>query len=168
MTIDDVVAREEIRSVLLRYHRAMDQVDDELGASIFHEDGTGDYGPDIFSGSGRELIRWLNEYNRTLVTSHHQMSNVSIEVEGDRAASETYVTATLIRPEGDDYVVRSVYGRYIDRLSRRGGRWAIDHRHYRRDFYYEQSIDGVVVGASAARDGSDESYRALGEIADAR
>lgn len=166
MNIEDISAREDIREVIGRYFRAMDRVDSPLGYSIFHEDGTGDYGPDIFSGPGRALIDWLNDYNETLITSHHQMSNCTIEVDGDRAAAETYVTATLIKPgTSATYAVRRVYGRYLDRLSRRDGRWAIDHRHYRRDFYWEEERDAVWVGDSAARDDSDPSYAMLRSIA---
>jgi hypothetical protein len=164
MNLDEVQAREEIREVVTRYFRAMDRVDDELGYSIFHEDGTGDYGPGIFSGPARELIDWLNAYNRTLVTSHHQMSNSTIEVAGDRAASETYVTATLLTAHGDGHIVRRVHGRYIDRLSKRGGRWAIDHRFYRRDFFWEEHVDEISIGESAARTLEDPSYLAFASL----
>ncbi|UFS58346.1 nuclear transport factor 2 family protein [Subtercola endophyticus] len=163
MTLDDVIAQQEIQNVLLRYFRAMDRVDNEIGYSIFHEDGVGDYGPGIFTGSGHDLIDWLNEYNRTLVTSHHQMSNYTIEVNGDHAASETYVNATLIRQEGDDFIVRSVYGRYLDALSKRDGRWAIDSRFYRRDFVYEQIVADITIGESSARLPDDRSYALFAE-----
>ncbi|MTD12422.1 nuclear transport factor 2 family protein [Nakamurella sp. YIM 132087] len=160
----DVVAKAEIHEVLLRYFRAMDRIDDELGCSIFHEDGTGDYGADIFSGSGPDLIRWLNDYNRTLLASHHQMSNATIEVSGDAAASETYVTATLVMPAPQGvghHVVRRVHGRYLDALSRRNGRWAIDHRRYRRDFFWEETVAGLTIGSGADRTPSDQSYAHL-------
>jgi hypothetical protein len=161
MQLEEMSAREAIREVVSRYFRAMDRVDDELGYSIFHDDGYGDYGPGIFAGPGRELIDWLNAYNRTLVTSHHQMSNCTIRVQGDKAASETYVTAALVRSDEAGYVLRRVYGRYIDRLSRRDGRWAIDHRFYRRDFYWEERVDGIFIGDSATRTPEDPSYRAF-------
>ncbi|WAH97752.1 nuclear transport factor 2 family protein [Arthrobacter sp. MMS18-M83] len=164
MTLDDVIAQQEIQNVLLRYFRAMDRVGNEIGYSIFHDDGVGDYGPGIFSGPGRELIEWLNVYNRTLITSHHQMSNSTIEVNGDLAASETYVNATLIRQEGGDYMVRSVYGRYIDKLSKRDGRWAIDSRFYRRDFFYEQKVADITIGESSSRTADDPSYAAFAEL----
>lgn len=165
MDIEELTAREEIQEVVSRYFRAMDRVDDELGYSIFHDDGYGDYGPGIFSGPGRELIDWLNDYNRTLVTSHHQMSNCTISVQGDRAASETYVTATLVRADDEGHVLRRVYGRYIDTLSRRDGRWAIDHRFYRRDFFWEERVDGISIGASATRTTEDPSYAAFASLA---
>jgi hypothetical protein len=165
MELAELLAREEIREVISRYFRAMDRVDDELGYSIFHEDGFGDYGPGIFTGPGRELIDWLNEYNRTLEASHHQMSNCTIHISGDRAATETYVTATLIRADQDGRVVRRVYGRYIDRMSRRAGRWAIDHRYYRRDFFWEERVGSISIGESAARTSEDPSYMAFGSLA---
>lgn len=163
MNVEEVAAREEVREVIGRYFRAMDQVDSPLGYSIFHEDGTGDYGPGIFSGPGRALIDWLNEYNRTLVASHHQMSNCTITVDGDRAAAETYVTATLLRPSpgGSGHIVRRVYGRYLDSLTRRDGRWAIAHRYYRRDFFWEEAHADLSIGESASRDGTDPSYAIL-------
>lgn len=161
MQLEELTAREEIREVVSRYFRAMDRVDDELGYSIFHEDGHGDYGPGIFSGPGRELIDWLNAYNRTLVTSHHQMSNCTIRVHGERAASETYVTATLVRADETGHVLRRVHGRYIDRLSLRDGRWAIDHRFYRRHFFWEERVDGISIGDSATRTPEDPSYAAF-------
>jgi hypothetical protein len=164
MELEELTARAEIHEVVSRYFRAMDRVDDELGYSIFHDDGYGDYGPGIFSGPGRELIDWLNAYNRTLVTSHHQMSNCTIRVQGARAASETYVTATLVRVDEDGHVLRRVYGRYIDRLSRRNGRWAIDHRYYRRDFFWEERADGISIGESATRTTEDPSYVAFASL----
>jgi hypothetical protein len=163
MTTDELTARAEIAQVLLRYFRAMDRVDDELGFSIFHDGGTGDYGPDIFVGTGPDLIRWLNDYNRTLLASHHQMSNSTVTVDGSTAGAETYVTATLITPspEPGAHVVRHVYGRYLDQLSRRDGRWAIDHRHYRRDFYWEETVPGLTLGETAGRTPGDRSYAVL-------
>ena len=164
MDIDELTARAEIEEVVSRYFRAMDRVDDELGYSIFHEDGYGDYGPGIFSGPGRELIDWLNDYNRTLVTSHHQMSNCTIRVQGDKAASETYVTATLVRADDEGHVVRRVHGRYIDTLSRRDGRWAIDHRYYRRDFFWEERGHDVSIGESVSRTTADQSYATFASV----
>ncbi len=165
MDIRELADREEIRAVVLRYFRAMDRVDDELGFSIFHEDGTGDYGADIFAGSGRDLIRWLNEYNRTLIHSHHQMSNCTIEVDGDRAVAETYVTATLVKAAGDGgRIVRRVYGRQLDRFSRRDGRWGIDHRFYRRDFFWEERHDDVWVADEDARMSGDPSYALMDSL----
>ncbi|MGP3533991.1 nuclear transport factor 2 family protein [Microbacterium sp. RD1] len=159
MSVDELLAKAEIMEVLTKYFRAMDRVDDEIGFEIFHDDATGDYGPDIFQGSGRDLIVWLNDYNRTLVTSHHQMSNVTIHLAGNRATSETYVEANLIRRDDTGYVVRHVHGRYLDRLSTRDGRWAIDHRHYRRDFVWEERQPDVVIGESYIRSREDRSYQ---------
>jgi hypothetical protein len=58
---------------------------------------------------------------------------VSIQLDGDRATSESYVTAAN-RIKGADlvYVIR---GRYRDRWSRRDGEWRIDARHFVTDLW---------------------------------
>lgn len=57
------------------------------------------------------------------------MTNILVEVDGDEAHSESYVTVALgfAHHDGDtiDTVARA---RYFDTWSRRDGRWAIDHR----------------------------------------
>jgi hypothetical protein len=57
------------------------------------------------------------------------VTNILVEVDGDEAHSESYVTVALgfAHHDGDtiDTVARA---RYFDTWSRRDGRWAIDHR----------------------------------------
>lgn len=48
--------REAITDAIYRYCRAMDRIDPELGRSVWHPDGTADYGPGRFSGNGREIV----------------------------------------------------------------------------------------------------------------
>jgi hypothetical protein len=60
----------------------------------------------------------------------HQISNSLVELNGDTATSESYVTVLLwMYPneagERTEIVAR---GRYLDRWSCRNERWAIDHR----------------------------------------
>jgi hypothetical protein len=54
---------------------------------------------------------------------------VLVDVDGERATSESYITA-CVRAGGTDVVVR---GRYSDTWSRRAGEWRIDDRRYRHD-----------------------------------
>ena len=49
--------RQEITDLIYRYCRAMDRMDHEQGYAIWHEDGTADYGPDVFQGTGQGLHR---------------------------------------------------------------------------------------------------------------
>src|SRR3546814_7499948 len=73
------------------------------------------------------------QHRHTLMHSH-QISNVIIELDGDRAGSESYVTATLrVRRDGQ-LKQMSVWSRYVDQWSRRDGRWGLDQRLAIRDF----------------------------------
>ena len=49
----------------------------------------------------------------------HQVSNILIELDGDRAGSEAYVTASLRVRSGEGIQQITVWGRYVDRWSRR-------------------------------------------------
>jgi hypothetical protein len=126
--LDTLVAKQEIADVLYRYCHAVDRIDPELGAMIWHDDGLARY-DGIFEGTGPEFMEFVFEQHRNCDATSHQLTNMLIEVEGDRATSESYVTA-CIRAVGVDIVVR---GRYIDTWSCRAGEWRIDERRYTND-----------------------------------
>lgn len=153
--------RQTITELIYRYSRAMDRIDAELGYSIWHEDAVVDYG-DYYRGSARGFIdRVCQEHLHALYHSH-QMSNITIELDGDHAGSETYQT-TNMRFMLDGHVKQiTVWGRYIDQWSRRDGRWAIDKRISVRDF---DEIREVVpmsgLETEGSRDHNDPSYHVL-------
>ena len=49
-------------------------------------------------------------------------------------------------------------GRYLDRWSRREGRWAIDRRVYLHDFGGVREITGSTLPETGRRDRADPSY----------
>jgi len=74
-------------------------------------------------------MEWvLDSMSRTECRSH-LLTNVLIEVDGDRATSESCIYA-LRRMDGNDVVT---FGHFSDAWSRRDGAWRIDERHYKRD-----------------------------------
>jgi hypothetical protein len=153
--------RECIRRQLYAYCRAVDRLDAPLGYRVWHDDGTAHYGP-MFNGTGRGFIDWVIEQHRGLEAHSHQIANVLIELDGDRASSEAYVTAALRARRDGRLLQIDVRGRYLDRWARRDGRWAIAHRDYIHDF-----DDVRIVAASQAegwgrRDREDLSYRLPG------
>ena len=92
----------------------------------------------------------------------HQMTNILIELDGDQAASETYVTVVL-RTRADAALDIFVRGRYLDRWSRRDGVWAIDHRIHVPDHTTTLPVpEPVLSESSGARDRSDPSYPLFG------
>jgi hypothetical protein len=127
-SVETLIDKQAITEVLYRYCHAVDRIDPELGSQIWHPDGLAHY-EGIFEGTGRGFIDFVFESHRQADATSHQLTNMLIAVEGDRATSESYVTA-CIRTGDNDIVVR---GRYSDTWSRRSGQWRIDDRRYRHD-----------------------------------
>lgn len=124
---------------LHQYCYAMDRIDYELGYDVWHPGGTADYG-DIFRGTGREFVDWVQAQHKRMNGRSHQVTNIRIELDGDHATSEAYVTACL-RFKRHDNVVR---GRYLDTWSRRDGEWRIDARRYEDDIVQIVPIVPIV------------------------
>jgi hypothetical protein len=157
-----VADRQAISDQIYRYCRAMDRIDAELGYSVWHEDGTADYGPEVFQGSGRGFIDFVCAQHRKTLTHVHQVTNIIIELDGERAGSESYVVSDLRAGGGDQVKQITTWGRYIDKWSKRDGRWAIDARIAIRDFAEVRDVTPAPLPERGARDASDPSYAVLG------
>ena len=92
----------------------------------------------MFEGTGAELMDFVFAQHRKADATSHP-ANVLIDVQGDRAMSESYVTA-CIRTGGHDITVR---GGYSDRWSCRSGQWGIDERRYRHDIVQSSPAPGL-------------------------
>lgn len=153
--------REAIADQLYRYCRAMDRIDHALGYAVWHEDGTADYGADIFVGSGRGFVDHVCVQHAQTLSHSHQLANVIIELDGAKAASESAVTATLRIAREGKLMHITVWSRYVDTWSKRGGRWAIDHRIAINDFDEIREITPLRSITRGSRDRSDPSYTIL-------
>ena len=129
-TLDTLIAKQAITETLHRYCYAVDRPDPTLGAKIWHPDGMAHYGPKIFEGTAADYLKQVFELHRLAKGTSHQLTNIMISVDGDRATSESYVHACIRMEDGNDIVVR---GRYLDTWSCRGGDWRIDERRYEND-----------------------------------
>ena len=162
-TTEELIAKQEITEVIYSYCRAVDRLDFELASTLWHPDGTTVY-EGAFEGTGADFVAGMKKTHEERFVGHsHQVSNILIELDGDRATSESYVTATLrTRPEEEhgEYVVR---GRYIDTWSRRDSRWAIDHRLFVFDMSEMRTIQPPYHQASeSSRRGEDDGSYAAG------
>lgn len=160
-TLSQLSDRRDIHDQITRYCRAMDRMDQALGYAVWHEDGTADYGAANFVGLGREFIDHVNRQHAHLLAHSHQVTNVLIELDGERAGSEAYCTATLQMQRGDKRMRMLVHSRYVDRWSKRGGRWAIDHRIALMDLAEVAEVTPMPLHLKGARDPSDPSYAVL-------
>ncbi|GAA0314268.1 hypothetical protein GCM10009087_25840 [Sphingomonas oligophenolica] len=162
MDIQALADRQAISDLIYAYCRSVDRLDVPLGHSIWHEDGQADYGPEVYQGDGRGVIDHICAQHRHTLHHSHQVSNILIELDGDRAGSEAYVTATLRMMRGEKLLQMSVWSRYIDSWSRRDGRWGLDNRLAIRDFDEVREVTEMDRHEMGARDSSDPSYAVLG------
>ncbi|MER5787305.1 nuclear transport factor 2 family protein [Streptomyces sp. NPDC001980] len=159
--ITRLAAKQEITEVLYRYCRGLDRMDRALADTVWHPDGTADYGPS-YRGSAAGFLDFVWPYHAQLAAHSHLVSNALVEVDeaAGTAASEAYVSVWLRTRPADGHVTDLFHrGRYVDRWSRRAGVWAIDHRVYVGDLYREVTHATEAAEApSGRRDDTDPSY----------
>lgn len=149
-----------IMDKVYRYCRSVDRLDIPVGHSCWHEDGTAKF--PRYDGSGRSWIDFICEEHLLFLDHSHQVTNILIELDGDRADSESYVTATLRRKEDDGRIVLvEFWARYLDTWSKRDGEWAIDHRECVVDYGATREITPIPTNGQARRDAADPSYAVL-------
>lgn len=159
-TLQTLADRQAITDLIYRYCRAVDRIDAELGYTIYHDDGVADYLPG-YRGSGRGSIDYICKNHRLASGTSHQVTNIILQLDGDTATSEAYVTAALRTEYGGQMKHINVWARYVDRWSRRDGRWGIDKRQAVIDFNEIRDF-AALPGENAGRnDRSDPSYGVL-------
>lgn len=165
MSGSDVLQRladkQAITELLYRYCRAVDRIDVPLGHSIWHEGAVADYGADYYQGPGKGVIDVICKHHEGLISHTHNVTNVIIDLDGDRAGSEAYVYGTM-RMERDGQLLQlGVWGRYLDKWERREGRWGIVSR--RVVFDHEEIRPVTPMGRESIQthDRNDPSYAVL-------
>lgn len=128
MTLDDLVAQQEIRDVLARYTRGIDRMDRELVLSCYHPGALDDHG--AFRGTAEEFADWVAEALAHFDSTMHFLGQQLVEVAGDRAHSETYCVAYHRRAPRDAEQGHDLWMglRYVDVFERRDGEWRIESR----------------------------------------
>lgn len=146
--IDALIAKQEIRDALMRYSRGIDLLDPELVKSAYHADAYDDHG--TFKGNAHEFAEHVMTGLSRMECTQHFLGNSLIEIEGNRAYSETYHVAYHRMPADGDGPARDFTwgGRYVDVFEKRGdGPWLI----LRRTVVHSWSrIDPVGEGAAMA------------------
>ena len=159
--LQDLADRQAITDLIYRYCRAVDRLDVALGHSLWNDGALADYGEPVYQGDGRGVIDHICAQHRHLLHHSHQVSNILIDLDGDRAGSESYVTASLRMRRGEQLKHMTVWGRYVDQWSRRDGRWGLDKRISIRDFDEVRDALPMYAHDTGRRDRSDPSYAVL-------
>jgi len=146
MDVEELIAREEIRTLIARYNHAGDRGRlDELVA-CFGTDG-------VMEIEGMAALRGRSAIRRHLegvvsqlaaaserATLRHHVSSISIELDS-RLEARAHCYFAVFSEIGLDH-----WGRYADRFARVDGGWHIAHRRVR--------VDGAVPGSRMLGSGS--------------
>lgn len=142
MTLDDLVAREEIRACIARVARGEDRRDALLIESSYWTDAKLDFG--VFAGSFADYLAWVIPGSEAISNTQHHLGQSHIELSGDTALVETQVISyhRIDYGAGDEHDV-VIGGRYLDRLTLREGCWRIASRTMLYDWHQDwgQSVD---------------------------
>jgi hypothetical protein len=162
MTIDELLAREEIRALSGSYMRGLDRLDPALLRSVFHDDAETDYG--FFQGGPDAFVEMAMGALRDHAANHHMLGQINLQLDGDVAVGEVYFQAFhRIVSDGRELDL-FISGRYVDRYERRSGVWKIAFRAELNDWartepaadaYFQQSPRAL----RGARRPADLSYR---------
>ena len=126
MTVEELLAKQEITDLVGRYMRGLDRLDRDLLRATFHDDATTDYG--FFKGDPDAFCDMAMAALREHLANHHMIGQVLIDIEGEVAFGEVYFQAFhRIVTDGEERDL-FISGRYVDRYERRDGQWKFAFR----------------------------------------
>lgn len=120
----ELVDRQEIWTLLLKFARGLDRLDTEMVRSCYWDCAIEDH--HAFIGDPDGFIRWANDHSVSVNrVQHHVLTNHFCDIEGNDAHSETYYTFIAENLEPPHLIS---IGRYVDHFQRRDGVWKIANR----------------------------------------
>ena len=163
--LGELLAKQDISEVVLRYCRGVDRLDLGLVRSCYTDAGI-DHHTGI-DGSADDYVAWLGVVLPRLTGTMHLIGNHLVEFVGETAYAETYGTAHHWGTPVEDPTCNFVSGfRYVDRFEYERGAWRIAERFAIRE--WTRSIPPEVVrpkegvGPEPRRDRTDPVYRSRG------
>jgi len=165
MTQPDVEAladKQAIYEVVLHYCRGIDRLDMDMVRSCYHPGGVDHHTG--FEGERDDYVAWVGTGLRRLKSTQHTVANHLVELDGDRARSETYGTAYHLGDPAQGTDSFTTGFRYVDTFERRDGDWRIIERFAVREWTRPESDQrpgNPAEGPAGARDRSDPVYGPL-------
>ena len=123
--LECIADRLAIHDVLNLHSRGLDRLDSSAIQSAYWADAEVDYGG--YKGGAHifaELV--VGALDEQYELTRHCLSNTLIAFAGNSALSETNVNAGHLLAGAEEEML--FYGRYLDKLEKREGRWKILHR----------------------------------------
>ena len=140
-----IAAQRAIRRCLLDYCRGIDRCDAALVASVFHVDGTSDYGSFVGLGSdfARNATAKMRDY--AISTSHFIGDSIFDFNSATTADVETPIMALHRCRDDDGEFFERFGGRYFDYFEDRDGDWRIAHRKLTHDWDAKERVTPAFV-----------------------
>jgi len=170
--LQQVWDRQELEQLLFRLTRAFDRKDEELMKSCYWPEAIEELEDTItgsfqYNGNAHEFVpiamQGFSFFNKT----YHRLSNILIELDGDKAAAETSIVAYhQFTDEDKNERDQFVGARQLYKFEKRNGEWKIMHRLSIWEF--NQNLDSTALWVDFSkvdaryipkRDKSDISYQ---------
>jgi hypothetical protein len=157
-SLEQLIDCENIRDCLALYCRGVDRTDAEMIRAA--------YWPDVdasqldFRGDCEAFLAWSFPSVAQMDFMSHQIGNVLIELDGDKADVQTnFISYRRVAAEGG---LKGFVGggRYLDKFEKRGGVWKIAKRLVVPDWSHELGMapPGLPVAGAVKRWPEDVSY----------
>lgn len=157
-------SHEEIRNLLGRYARAVDERDFDAVAACFTQDAVASYSGLAIPAGVDNIVQHIRGVTRT-VHSQHFIHPIIIDVAGDEATSLSYAIAVLIQKDHEDGVQSLARGlRYADKLRRTDGAWRIFDRLHSADWQWSLPVEltpGGMWEVNPAEAASQSIFRSV-------
>ena len=162
MTVEELMAREQIRDALVRYTRGVDRNDMTLIRSAFHKGAQIQFPKSLHQGDAEGFFEFLRKELVRFQRTRHAITNTLIEFDGPEIAYvETYLHADHQGTEQHHWKTSMIelWARYLDRFEARDGAWKIASREMVVDWMYEYPVEGWFDdhpdASNARRNGTD-------------
>jgi len=143
--LGELADRLAIQEVLVQHSRGVDRADAAILRSAYWPEAEVAYGG--FNGNAHEFCEMLPNAIRKFARTQHSISNIAIDLRGDDARVETYVTAYHYSENASGPDQEMTYlGRYLDRMQKRGDVWKMIHRQVVMDWNQNAIVTAVWSG----------------------
>jgi hypothetical protein len=160
----ELADREAIRDTLIRYPRAVDRLDLQIAKDgVFWPDATDDHAG-IAEGPISAFYESVYDLLSKMQDTQHFLCNMLIELDGERARTETYVFAYHAMQFDSRPSLLIAGGRLLDVLEKREDEWRVLKRTLLVDWMkrlFEDAAGGDMAGhrIDGCRGPKDRSYR---------
>ena len=137
--LERIAAERECMRILHAYGRAIDWQDRDGLGCLFWPDAVIDLG--FFRGNGPEATAFLLANAARSQRRFHATSNIVLRVDRATAMADSCCITHAVGSEEGTPAWQLFFGRYLDRLERRGGEWRLAERRFLLNGYHAGVLD---------------------------